>query len=169
METISGEEFARVVRKNQKTMFRLARSVLDSDTQAEDAIAEAVLSAWEKRYQVKDIKRFDAWLLKITINKARSMKNRRQREFPVPEVEETQPEKLTVGEQDEIWEYVHKLKDKYKILIILHYYENRSIKEMAEITGLMEGTVKSRLYRARNMLKEMIPYDMVKSYHREVN
>ena len=168
MDNMTEDEFVKIVINKKEIMFRLAKGILKNDTEAEDAISEAVLTAWQKRHLVKDVNKFDAWLMRITINKAISMRHRNHREVLVAEISDDCYMTNDNNDHDGIWEYVYKLKDKYKMLIILRYYENMSIEELADITGLKVGTVKSRLHRARKMLKEMIPEYMYKHYDEEV-
>ena len=70
-------------------------------------------------------------------------------------------------ERAEIWEYVIQLKRKYMILISLFYYYNMSIHEIAQVTDVPEGTVKSRLYRAKKLLKKIITSKKYNCYDRE--
>ena len=56
----------------------------------------------------------------------------------------------------EIFSSIQKLSDKHRIVIILYYYDELSVKEIAKVLGCMEGTVKSRLYTARNQLKTIL-------------
>ena len=165
MSVITEEEFVKIVNDKKRNLFKLAKGILNNDTDAEDALAEAVLTAWKKRDQVQDNSRFDAWLYRITINKAITMRHKKNREIPYEDI----PEDQDIEEEDmqsEIWEYVLRLKPKYSIPIILYYRDELSVREIAEFTGLKEGTIKSRLHRAREMLKDMIPYDMYSTYYR---
>ena len=167
MSVITEEEFVKIVNDKKRNLFKLAKGILNNDSDAEDALAEAVLTAWQKRDRVKDNSKFYFWLYRITINKAITMSYKTNREIPYAEIPEDQyiEEKNT---QYDIWEYVFRLKPRYRILIILYYRDELSVREIAEFTGLKEGTIKSRLHRAREMLKDMIPYDMYSTYYREV-
>lgn len=170
MKVISEEEFVDLIKEKKEYIFKLARGVTKNYADAEDVMAETVLTVWQYRDRIHDIDNFDAWLYKITVNKAISMIYKRNREIPVEdEIFDDYKMEVDNNKLIEIWEYVYKLKAKYTKIILLYYYENRSIKEISTITGLSEGTVKSRLHRARNMLKKIIPDELYECYKREVH
>lgn len=102
-----------------------------------------------------------AWLIKVTINCSRKhfAKFEIKNFLPVEEIEETGVEEggyeRAEGEGP-VTEAVKKLPPKYRNVVHLFYYEELSVQEIAGATGQKESTVKSQLFRAREMLKEML-------------
>ena len=88
MGIITEEEFVNIVNDKKDLMFRLAYSILKKTEDTEDAIAEAVLIAWEKIDQVRTPEHFDNWLLKIAVNTAKTMRLKRNREILVEDIPE---------------------------------------------------------------------------------
>ena len=95
---MTDEELAALVREHGGAMFRAARSVTDSDAQAEDAVGRAVLTAFEKRSSLRDERKARPWLVKIAVNCALEDRRRQGRltsledlpgDLPAPETGET--------------------------------------------------------------------------------
>ena len=72
--TLTREQFTQAVTQHSRAMFRAARAVLDSDMDAEDAVSEAVLSAWQHRGKLRDAGAVRPWLVKIAVNCARRLR-----------------------------------------------------------------------------------------------
>lgn len=140
------EEFAAAVTEHSHGMFRAARSILDSDADAEDAVGEAVLRA---RGAVR------AWLLKIAVNCAYEQRRRDSRVIYTDELEP-----LAGGAEDALpgglWDAVLHLPEEQRAAVTLYYYEDLPVAEIARVLGVAQGTVKSRLGRARQRLKEQL-------------
>lgn len=149
------EEFGVLVTEHSRSMFRAARALLDCDADAEDAVGEAILRAWRKREQLRDPAAGRAWLLKITVNCAYEQRRRAARLLYTDQVEgiagdaEDQP-------VSHLWEAVLRLPGDQRAVVTLYYYEDLPVKEIARILGVAQGTVKSRLGRARARLKQML-------------
>ena len=129
---------------------------MNNDADAEDVIDEVFLTAWEKRDQVRDITKISSWLYRITMNTTITMCNKRRREMLVPEVPDNQFYMMDNEVRLDIRGYIRKLKPEHRNIIVMFYLKDMTIDEIAAHTGLKEGTVKSRLHRARSILKEMM-------------
>ena len=149
------EEFAALVTEHSRSLFRAARSLLDCDADAEDAVSEAILRAWRKWGQLRDPDAARAWLLKITVNCAYEQRRRAARLLCTDQVVG-----IAGGPEDQpvsyLWEAVLCLPDDQRAAVTLYYYEDLPVKEIARILGVAQGTVKSRLGRARARLKQML-------------
>lgn len=154
MADMTKEEFARSIRAYTLNMYRLAFSILRNDPDAEDAVSEAVLRAYEKRSSLRKAENFKGWILRITANEAARIYRRNKRVSPVEWEENMSP--AFYDEHHELWDAVMKLEQGHRDVIVLYYYEQCSLKEISRILGCREGTVKSRLYRAREQLRRMI-------------
>lgn len=145
------EEFCKQIRAQQISMYRYALGVLRNPADAEDAVGEAVLKAYAHLAQLKDPVRFRAWIMSILINVTRTMLTGRNRlEFPG---DMSQYEQGSVGEQKELWYLVMELPQEFRHVVILYYYEGFRTREISHMLKISEGTVKSRLNRARQKLR----------------
>ena len=140
------EEFAAAVTEHSHGMFRAARSILDSDADAEDAVV------WD-RLRARGAVR--AWLLKIAVNCAYEQRRRDSRVIYTDELEP-----LAGGAEDALpgglWDEVLHLPEEQRAAVTLYYYEDLPVAEIAWVLGVAQGTVKSRLGRARQRLKEQL-------------
>lgn len=100
---------------------------------------------------------FGAWMRKILIHKCRLLLDRRQRAIPVDDLAPYLPDS-TPGpdlETTAVWELVARLNDHLRSVIVLRYMLDMSQQEVAESLGIPVGTVKSRLGKALELLREM--------------
>ena len=149
------EEFAAAVTQHSRRMFRAARSVLDSDADAEDAVGQAVLQAWQSLDKLRDKEAVRPWLVKIAVNCAYAQRRKQGRVVYLDDLpqEPAAPEPPQTGG---LWEAVCALPPERRAVVALFYYEGLPVDEIAKCLGVPQGTVKSRLSRARAQLKEML-------------
>lgn len=145
------EEFSQAVMAHSRAMFRAARGILDSDAAAEDAVGEAILSAWQSIDRLRDRAAVRTWLVKITVNCAYRQRRRDSRIIWQADTAETVEDSYRY---DDLWEAVCALPAERRTVVILFYYEDMTVAEIAKCLKLPEGTVKSRLSRARDQLKK---------------
>lgn len=148
------EQFCANVAEYKINMFRLAKSILRNDADAEDAVSESILKAYTKLHTLKNKQSFKPWIMKILVNESYTISNRRKKMLYLDEIEIA--EEAAPYEDKEIWGIVKDLEEEFRIVTILFYYEDLSMKEICKILGLPLGTVKSRLSRARSKLKKML-------------
>ena len=149
------ERFCEVVRLHSGAMFRTARALTGSDADAEDAVGEAVLRAWQSYGALRDPLAVRAWLLKITANCAREQYRKTGRLIPVDTLETAAPERDADAAQD-LWQAVNRLPRDQRAAVVLFYYEDLTLAQSAPILGVAQGTVKSRLSRARARLRVLL-------------
>lgn len=149
------EEFAAAVTEHSRRMFRAARSVLDSDADAEDAVGQAVLQAWQSLDRLRDKEAAGPWLVKIAVNCACSQRRKRGRVVYLDDLPQ-EPAAPQPRRYDGLWEAVSALPRSRRAVVTLFYYEDMTVGQIAKCLGVPAGTVKSRLARARTQLKEML-------------
>lgn len=154
MSGMEQETFERNIREYAPNMYRLALAMLHNRQDAEDAVSEAVLMAYEKRHTLRDRNRFKSWIMQIVANEARRIYGKKRRITPMEDMEAYMPSFR--DENHELWDVVMQLETAHREVIMLYFYERFSIKEIGRILHVPEGTVKSRLYRAKKALKEML-------------
>jgi len=143
--------FAEFYRLTVRFIYSIVYAYLLSREDTEDVIQDTYLKLYMIRKRINSDQSIMMYMKRIAINYA--FKQMRHRKVMV--VEETAPSgDSEVNEL--VYEAMKKLKDKDRMVIALHYLSNASIKEISMLVGEKEGSVKSRLFRARNKLKEAI-------------
>ena len=150
---MTSDEFARRITAMTQTLYRISRTMLASGADREDAVAEAIRRAWEKRGSLRDERYVETWVVRILINVCRNVSRRRGREVPV----ETLPERVAPqGGDPDLRQAVALLPENLRLPIILHYTEGYEVDEIARMLRLPSGTVKTRMRKARALLKAML-------------
>ena len=153
--SLTGEEFIRAVETHSRMMFRAARAVLPCDADAEDAVSQALLLAWQSRHRLRDPSAVRPWLVKIAVNCARRAAKRSNHFLPLEAAE-----RISAPEQGELyttlWDAVLALPEEQRGVVVLFYYEDLTVDEIAKLLRIPAGTVKSRISRARERLKRTL-------------
>ncbi|BAD39892.1 sigma-70 family RNA polymerase sigma factor [Symbiobacterium thermophilum] len=160
-----------LMREYGTKVLHLAYSYLKDRHLAEDVAQEVFIKAYRNWENFRGESSAYTWLYRITVNlcrdKARSAWWRRLLPTDDPRAAGTPVEPDTAGDDPEeavvlsdqrerLLDYVMQLSDAYREVIILYYYHDLTTVEIAEVTGQNENTVKTRLFRARAMLKQML-------------
>lgn len=157
--------YAQIVEAYKQPVFNLAYRMLGSAAEAEDAAQEVFLRAYLKLASYDPTRRFSTWLLSICSNYCVDMLRRRHGVFvtledaePVLPSREPGPEQSAIAaEQREIIaRAIDALPPAYRLPTVLRYYYDLPYGEIEHVTGLTEATVKTRLHRARNMIKTFL-------------
>lgn len=151
---VNAQYFTQVVEEEKDLLYRLAYNIMQNTADSEDAVAEAICKAWESRKKLRKPENFRSWLIRITINTAKNMTIKRNHMRPVDDIEPYCQNQQEVS--GDIWYCLEQLKQKERIVVILYYYKGFSVKEIAGILRIPEGTVKSRLSKARENLRKLI-------------
>ena len=152
------EQFARRVTDLQGSLYRVAASYLQGESDRLDAISEAITRAWEKRHTLRDETLFRTWITRILIRECVNIQRKQKRSVPV--------EQLPEAAQDEdgrvvaLREALEQLPRRHRTMIVLHYMEGYDVRETARIMSTTKGAVCAGLSRARQRLKEMIGEEM---------
>ena len=154
-------EFCERVSQYRYQFYITAYALLRNEADAEDAVCNAILSGYEHLVQLKNPKKFKAWMLTIVKNEALKICNRRV-ELPGDEnVENMLPP--AYDSHNELWDVVQALKEEYRIVIVLFYYNDLSLRDISDVLGISIGTVKSRLDRGRKLLREALGESLSKN------
>lgn len=137
----------------ERSMYCIARSYLRCEADCEDALQNALLRAWEKRSTLREERYFRTWLTRILINSCKETLRRQRRESPSADFPEAAAPQ---GGNPALWESLRALDEKYRVIVVLHYRDGYSVREIASILRVPESTVKTRLFRARQQLKSLL-------------
>lgn len=147
--------FVELIQENKVSLYRLSKSILKNDADAEDAISETILKAYKNIHKLNKASSFKPWIMKILVNECYSIINKHKRidlQEDLSSYESTYEDK----HDNSLMYYVNKLEDEFKTVVILFYYEDISIKDISKILNIPQGTVKSRLSRAKSKLKSIM-------------
>lgn len=151
------EHFVAQVTKLQETLYRTARSILRNEQDAQDAVQEAVTQAFARLHTLRDPAKFKPWLLRILVNTCYDACRRRRSTVYLEAVEETlAAPQSDCEERMSLWSAVMRLPEEQKAVVTLFYYEDLPIRAISEVLGVTQGTVKTRLSRARGRLRQML-------------
>ena len=130
------------------SLLRLAFSYMHNMQDAEDTLQDTLIQYMRKAPAFESEEQEKAWLITVTCNICKN-KLRHTKRLREDELTDIVPDER----QAEVWECVKSLPDKYSEVLHLYYYEGYSIKEIANMLGKKEATVRSLMSRGRNMLK----------------
>jgi RNA polymerase sigma-70 factor (ECF subfamily) len=155
-------EFEARLVESSTLIFRVAFSVLRHRQDAEDVAQEAFVRAHRRFGQLRDRDRFRAWVVRVTwrlaIDHLRTVRRRTTRELHLLQItpQTTEDALVSAERAEQLWTAIDALPEKLRIAVILSAIEGHDIREVARLLAVPEGTVKSRLHAARQLLKERL-------------
>ena len=150
--------FSILIKSYEKDLYKVAIAMTKNEDDALDCIQEAILQAYISIKDLRQDEYFKTWLIKILINKCNALLKKNKKILNL-DVSITENDKVEQSEKLELKDSINNLDSDLKIIVILYYYEDMSIKDISESLNIPQGTIKSRLSRARSKLKEMLSID----------
>jgi RNA polymerase sigma-70 factor (ECF subfamily) len=165
-----------IMQRNNRRLYRIARSVVRDDSEAEDVVQEAYGRAFTRLRQFRGASSIGTWLARIVLNEAlarlrrrretvdwSSIENQHAQIIPFPLVA-AQPDPERTMAQREIRELLERaiddLPDAFRLVLVARAIEGMSIEDTAELLGIRPETVKTRLHRARTLLRAKLEHDV---------
>lgn len=166
-EAVAGVRFEELLLHHLDALYRTSLRLTKNKSDAEDLLQETLLRALKNFDQLQDHSKARAWLFQILVNTFYNIQNKRKREVPLVDVElnedlvassleAPQYNPLEVFSRlmsDEVERALDGLHPAFKMVLLLHDVEGLSYDEIAEVCRCSKGTVGSRLYRAREVLR----------------
>jgi RNA polymerase sigma-70 factor, ECF subfamily len=158
------DAFAQLVQRYQRRVFNLVYRMLQQYEEANETTQETFLAAWQGLPAFRGDARFATWLYRIAYNCSLKQLEQRKRDKALQVALEAEQDgaKLVDTEMDVrdrqalVREHLSHLPTKYRIVLILRHLQDMTYEEMAEILTMPIGTIKTHLFRARNLLKERL-------------
>lgn len=148
-------DFSETVHKFGGIVYKIAFIQCGTASDADDIFQEVFLALHKTDTDFKNEEHLKAWLIRVTLNKCRMLKRsawfRKRTELNGTE---TAPENGRNDTDEAVYNAVMRLKEKYRTVILLFYYENYSCDEISRILKIKSSTVRTRLARARALLKK---------------
>jgi RNA polymerase sigma-70 factor (ECF subfamily) len=155
--TLGAEDFSSVMVAHVDKAYRLAWAILGDDDEAQDATQEAFIKAWRNRRSLRDPDRLEAWLSRILVNSCRDrLRSRTRSGARLVELEDVQSAHDHVeraSTRDELDRALDSLDPDHRIVVILRFWADLTVDDIAERIGVPSGTVKSRLHHSMRMLR----------------
>ncbi len=150
------EELERYITDNQESFYRLAYSYVKDRDAALDVVQNAVLKALTHWGSLREPAYLKTWFYRILVNEGLSYLRKNRRLIPTDVFwDEQAPEEDIPGRID-VYEAVERLNPKLRTVVVLRFFEDMPLQEIAAVTGLNLSTVKTRLYHALKLLKKEI-------------
>ena len=147
------EAFINLMDINKTYMYKVAKSILNNNEDIADAIQETILSCYKNIEKLKEIKYFKTWMTRILINKCNDVIRANKNIIYIEqEIEEGYSE--NIEQSVSLRECFDILKPDYKIVMIMYYDQGFNSKEISEILNINESTVRTRMARGSDYLRE---------------
>lgn len=162
------------MRRYNQLLFRSARSILKSDTEAEDAVQDAYLRAWRGLGSFRAESKLSTWLVRIVTNEALGrLRRAKVQTVPLEDAMTSPDPKMQAALADEhdngpeqaalraqvrelLEERIDELPDAYRTVFMLRAVEEMSAADVAQALDIPEATVRTRFFRAKNLLREAL-------------
>lgn len=135
----------------QVTLYRVAYTVLRDDDACRDALQDAALKAWEKRFSLREPRYFRTWITRILINACHDIQRMRRRlvcmeSVPIQAASPPPDPELAAALKD--------LPEGIRLPLVLHYAEGMSYQEIAQTLHLSQSTIRNRLRKGKEKLRK---------------
>lgn len=156
----AGGDMDQLIDRYQNMVYGLALARTNSPADADDVFQEVFLACFQSGKVFRDEEHRKAWLLRTTVNISRryTASTWRKKTVPLSEREDA-PVLFKEPEENLVWEAVQSLDEAYRLPICLFYFQELSTAEIAKVLSLRPGTVRMRLSRGRDMLREALKGD----------
>ena len=150
--------FEQLVERHQHRLYTLAARLLGSPNEAADAVQEAFIRAWLGLPSFRRGARFSTWLHRICVNAVHDQRTKARRTETSPEIDPADPQDSFAREElsRDLQQALNELDEDYRTAVVLYDVLGCSYAEIAGLTGVAEGTVKSRIFRGRGRLAELL-------------
>ena len=161
------------IKKGDQEIYKTAKAILKDEDDVCDAIQDTALSIYKNIKNLKNEKYFKTWVIKITINKCYDIitKNRLNSEkiekvkFYDEEVHNNFDKNIII--KTDLETALNSLDEDLRVTTVLYYYNDLSVAEISEVLDIPKGTVKSRVFRAREKLYEILSKEEVNANEQE--
>ncbi|MGM0789794.1 MAG: sigma-70 family RNA polymerase sigma factor [Bacillota bacterium] len=146
------DAFYVLIQMHKTQLLKIAVSYLHNEEEALEALQEVTFRAYRSLHKVKQAEYFSTWLVRIMLNYCHDQSRRRKR-IADPKYIDDLTETKDYSQSLEIQEALSKIDTRFREVIILKYYNDLKIKEIAEILDRSENTIKTWLYKGLKALK----------------
>ncbi len=145
------EAFIFLVKQLELPLYRMALLIVKREADCADVVQEAILKAYKSLQTLKDPAHFKTWIYRILINECNKLLKKRMLLMKEEDLM-CRSSTLMDYENIDLRELVDHLDENLRAVIVLHYFQDMPLAEVAEILGISIAAVKTRLHRARKLL-----------------
>lgn len=163
LSLINKDEFCEHIRICEKAMYALAFSIVRNEFDAGEIISESIYRAYKNLHTLKNENSFKPWILRIVHNTAVELIRKNSKITPMDELPDTADDSTEneITTKLVLRDAVESLKQPYRTVVVLFYYESLSVPKIAQITSTNIVAVKQQLTRARKMLRDILKEDFL--------
>lgn len=147
---------AEYVKSNQERFYRLAYSYVHDRDAALDVVQDTIVHAFTHIHSLREPAYMQTWFYRILVNECLRDLRRRKRVCPLDDCPETGREDPDRAQALDLYRAVAALDPKLRTVVVLRFYEDMKLADIADITGATLSTVKNRLYKALALLREQL-------------
>lgn len=153
-KTGNKEAFSKLIEEIKLKLYKTGMSILKNDDDTCDAIQETLINAYKSINTIKDNQYFSTWIIRILINKCYDIIRKNKKIVYLDEKMQLEQDMYyeIYSQESELELILNKIDKDLKTITVLYYYDDLSVSEISEMLNIPEGTVKSRLSRARNKI-----------------
>lgn len=149
---MTDQQFVPLAQRYMDTIFRIAYSYLRSQADADDVTQDVLIQLYKTDTAFESDDHLKHWLIRVTVNRCKNIFRSPWRKVEdIADYENSLT--FEAPEHRELFDAVMALDKRYRLPVLLYYYEGYSQKEIAGLLSLPEETVRTRLFRARGKLK----------------
>lgn len=162
------EAFAELIEEYKLPIYKTAKAILKDEDDLCDAIQDTALSIYKNISNLKNEKYFKTWIIRITINKCydiiakNKLNSEKEEKIKIYNEVHNNFDKNIILKTD-LESALNELDEDLRLTTVLYYYNDLPIAEISDILGIPKGTVKSRIFRARERLYEILSKEEVTS------
>lgn len=147
------DAFVELMERHKTSMYKIAKAYLHGEEDVADAMSETILDCFEHLNSLKEPKYFTTWLVRILINNCKDILNKNRGIGSIEE--EAIPESAKTEDNEAFYDYLEPLSKDTRLMMILYYMWGFRTREIAELLNKNESTVKSKLLRGREKIRQV--------------
>lgn len=149
------QEFTRLVELYSRLVFQVAFCHVKNHADADDIMQDVFLALYTYEKGFRDAEHIKAWLIRVTVNRCKNLLRSKSYRLSVP-LEAAENVAAEQSRTDDLLPEIMQLKQKYRLVLYMYYYEGYSVKEIADILNEKTTAITTRLSRGRKQLKELL-------------
>lgn len=152
------QDFESLINQNRLKMYKTAMAILKNSEDVNDAIQDTLLSAYKNLDRLNNKEYFTTWIITILRNKCFDIIKKNKKVVSIDEtiIDNTDPYYDTYKVESSLEKTLNELDADLREITVLYYYDDFDVKEISQIVHIPEGTVKSRLSRAREKIRLLL-------------
>lgn len=150
------EAFMTLIDKNITAYYRVAKGILYSEEDIKDAIQNTIIIIYNKLYTLNNIELFKTWSIRILINECNKIYNTNKKLIKTDKIENIKTYTIDLDSTIDLYNAISTLPNELRIPTILFYFDDLSYKDISYILSIPEGTIKSRVFRAKEKLYKIL-------------